>query len=146
MSILVDDCDKWLLEEYNFHAGRYASAQKWTNGVPQTLYLHRLIMNPPDGYQVDHINGNGLDNRRENLRLCTQSQNNFNCDSARGKSKFKGVSWEPKTKKWSAYIQVNKKKRRLGMYASEEEAALAYNRAALEIAGEFAKLNEVRAA
>jgi hypothetical protein len=105
-------------------------------------------MDAPDGVQVDHINRNTLDNRRSNLRLCTASQNRYNQkprkDSVTG---FKGVSFHPdkKVKQWQAKIIVEGRKISLKYHATAEEAALAYNRAAVIHHGEFARLNEVGA-
>jgi hypothetical protein len=106
------------------------------------VYLHRFLMNPPDGYMVDHINGNGLDNRRCNLRIVTRSQNFWNARVSIGtKSGFKGV--EPDGDKFRARLQCNKKRFDFGLHDTAIEAALAYNRGALEHFGEFARLNEV---
>lgn len=106
------------------------------------VYLHRLVL--PDAAEIDHRNGNGLDNRRENLRQATHSQNEGNQRPQVGRSsRFKGVSWHKAAGKWEAYIQHKNQKRLLGLFASEEDAALAYNSAAIETWGEFARPNEV---
>ena len=108
----------------------------------RTIYMHREIMNAPDGMEVDHINRNGLDNRRENLRLCTKAQNQQNSKKRRGKSSiFKGVSWDKKRRKWRVEITVNKKQIMLGRFPSEMEAAKAYDREAIYYFGVFAKPN-----
>jgi hypothetical protein len=89
---------------------------------------------------VDHINGDGLDNRKANLRTATPRQNAWN-SRAYGKSKYKGI-WQVKgTGKWCARIKVNGKVRNLGRFDDEVEAAKAYDRAAKKMCGEFAKLN-----
>lgn len=144
---LVDAGDYDLVKGYGWSAIRprkggvwYATATIIENGKKRKLRLHRLIMNPGEGEQVDHINGDGLDNRRANLRLCTSSENNMN----RGKKDgYKGVSYYKDRKKWRARIGINGEKRHLGWYATAEEAALAYNKAAGELFGEFARPNEV---
>jgi len=108
----------------------------------RTIYMHREIMNAPDGMEVDHINRNGLDNRRENLRLCTKAQNQQNSKKRRGKSSiFKGVSWDKKRRKWRVEITVNKKRIMIGRFPSEMKAAEAYDVEALYYFGEFAKPN-----
>ena len=143
---LIDAQDYYLLEKYAWCL--------WTTKRHNTFYvrrfltrrnderLHRRIMNAQPGQIVDHINGNGLDNRRCNLRI-TNSHGN-NCNSAKRKnstSKYKGVSWSSREKKWKAQIQENKRKRPLGTYVSEEQAARVYDKAALQLHGEFAKIN-----
>jgi hypothetical protein len=95
--------------------------------------------------EVDHWNHDGLDNRRENLRVCTKAQNNHNCRKHRWhngeytSSKYKGVCWNKTEKKWMAYIH----RKTLGYFRTEEEAALAYNAAATRDFGEFAVLNDI---
>ncbi len=112
----------------------------------ENTYIHRLIMKSPKGLVVDHINHNTLDNRKDNLRACTQSQNCMNKVSNRGKSKYKGVTYSndrKRIRRWRAIINQNGKNISLGRYKTPEEAALAYNTKAKEIFGEFAYLNEV---
>ena len=103
--------------------------------------MHGLIMPAPDGQFVDHINGNGLDNRRENLRLVTHQQNSFNQKHHGGSSKFKGVSIDRISGSWRAYITVDGKRKHLGRHGTEIDAAKAYDMAAKEFFGEYAKLN-----
>lgn len=106
----------------------------------KTVYMHREIMNAPDGIQIDHINGNGLDNRRLNLRVCTTAQNQHNSTKrANTSSRFKGVDRD--RKKWRARICINGEKIWIGRYKSEFEAAEAYDKKAVEHFGEFANLN-----
>ena len=102
--------------------------------------LHRLLLSPPDGYEVDHINGNSLDNRRCNLRLCTRQQNNGNQRPRRHSSIYKGVYWNKEHQKWQAKITVNYRNIDLGRYKDEEAAAEAYAKAARRHFGEFACL------
>jgi hypothetical protein len=91
---------------------------------------------------VDHINGNGLDNRRENLRICSQALNCANAKKTKGKtSRFKGVFWNRQSKKWCAQIGNKKRNHIIGYFNSEARAAQAYNRKAKEFFGEFARLN-----
>lgn len=112
----------------------------------RSVLLHRLLMNPDNGLLVDHRDGNGLNNQRNNLRLATNAQNQQNSDGRPRKARFKGLSFQPASSKcnpWQAYIQVNKKKINLGYFPTEIEAALAYNEAAKKHFGEFALLNEI---
>ena len=106
--------------------------------------MHRLITNAPKGLMVDHINHNGLDNRRKNLRLCTVSQNNRNrrpITRPNKGSKYKGVTFDKKRNLFKAEIQHNKKKYFLGRFKSQIKAAQAYDKKARELFGEFAYLN-----
>ena len=143
---LVDDdiyeqiCDKkWNaiepVEGY-FYAGRCEHIDT-INGKQnnQILFLHRWITNPPKGYCVDHINGNGLDNRRENLRVCSPRQNQQNRKKIHS-SKYPGVSWNKRSARWDARIMVKGKRYYLGTYIDEREAAMAYEQACRDLVGE----------
>ena len=143
---IADDCDFEFLIQRKWYAHRdkntfYARAHGYSEGKPVLLGMHRVIMQPMRGLQVDHINGNGLDNCRCNLRICTSAQNQHNYRSRKGLSKYKGVSWHRGAKKWQATIQANKKRIHLGCHDIEEDAALAYDKAALHFFGEFARIN-----
>lgn len=122
---------------------KYARCTKfYKTGKSRTVMMHRLIMEPPRGYVVDHINGDGLDNRRANLRLATCAQNGRNRRKIKkGISRYKGVGWEESTGKWRARIIINRKKISLGCYKDEIAAARAYDKAAKKYHGEFARLN-----
>lgn len=110
-------------------------------------YMHRLIAETAPGYETDHVNGDGLDNRRSNLRPATASQNRANMgkprrpDGLSHTSQFKGVSWDKDRGRWQSKITVLGKCRNLGRYDAEADAARAYDRAAFEAWGEFAVLN-----
>ena len=134
---------KWSLTN-NKSGHPYARTAIWHSGKQKHIRMHRMILDAPEGIHIDHINGNGLDNRRCNLRFCNDMQNQQNGSSRRGSSsKYKGVSYHKRDNKWIAQIRRNKKLCYLGMFEKEAEAARAYNRAAKEYFGEFAKLNEV---
>lgn len=136
------------------------SKPKKTNGSDyRSSRIHRWILgeeNIPEGLQIDHINGNPLDNRKENLRVCTMMQNMVNRSSAHPVSKYNGVSYNKGKKRrvstgsyrctsrpWRTTItlEAGKDKVNLGTFATEEEAALAWDKVAYEHFGEFAKLN-----
>lgn len=143
---LVDDEDfdylsqwKWCANKnwHTFYARRaiYDPQQK-------AIYMHRSLLNAPDGVEIDHIDGNGLNNTRCNLRLCTRRQNRINSNKRNNtSSKYKGVSWSKDAQKWHASISLNGARKCLGFFPSEDEAALAYNWAAIGIHGRFARLN-----
>jgi len=112
----------------------------------KSISLHRLIINPTEDMFVDHEDGNPLNNRRNNLRIASNTENSRNSSKPRGKhsSLYKGVSWDKSRGKWVSSIMVNRKHIHLGRYLTEEEAALAYNEGATRYFKEFAKLNEVK--
>lgn len=144
---LIDKEDFPLVGRFKWYAGRnknrFYACRRIRKGVGGLLYLHRFLLDPPLGFSVDHKNGDSLDNRRENLRIATQQQNNQNQRVRAGKktSIFKGVSFHKDTNKWQVKIKGPEKEIHLGLYLSEEEAAMAYDRAARKIFGEFAKCN-----
>ena len=107
--------------------------------------LHRVIIGDiPEGYEVDHANGNGLDNRRRNLRIATREQNARNiAHPTSNTSGYKGVSMDQRTKKWVAHIRYGNKKHYLGSFQTRKDAAIAYNQKAEEVHGDFAALNRL---
>jgi len=114
------------------------------NGKPIIILMHRFVLDAPTGKEVDHRNHNTLDNQRENLRICTRSQNMGNVRKQTDRSsRFKGVSWYKRYQKWHVSICKDYNQQSLGYFTDEENAARAYNKAALEHFGEFAYLNEV---
>lgn len=123
----------------------YVYRMYYIDGKAKAQSLHRIITNAKNGDIVDHINGDTLDNRNANLRIVTSSQSAANRKSFDGSSsKYKGVSWDKKSKAWRVQIQLNKKKIALGCsFKNEVDAAIAYNEAAKKYHREFAKLNEI---
>lgn len=123
----------------------FKDTRGYARGDAGKLFLARAIMEPPVGMVVDHINGNPLDNRKVNLRVCTQKENLRNRRPGRSMTGYKGVrpDYRRKHPTFNAYITYDGKKRYLGKFSSAEAAAKAYNQEALKIFGEFAKLNEV---
>ena len=113
----------------------------------KNVYLHRFIMKLLEGDSkiiVDHIDKNGLNNKKENLRLCTQAENLRNSEKRKSKKQtsiYKGVEWKKDRNKWRCRIKYNYKSIHLGTFEDEKEAALAYNKKAKELFGEFASLN-----
>jgi hypothetical protein len=106
------------------------------------ILMHRLLLDCPDDLFVDHKNGDGLDNRMQNLRICTHAENMRNrkrCSNC--SSRFKGVHWDSHEKKWRAKIGLDGRYVRLGRFNSETQAALAYDKAARQFHGEFARVN-----
>lgn len=144
---VIDKADLELVSGFKWHAlpmknSTYVAA--WHNRLH--ILLHRLIIGAgPSTNTVDHVNRDTLDNRRSNLRLCTRSQNGANRVPDNRKkgttSRFKGVSLRRDRGHWVAHIHVNGKTRYLGRHPTEEDAARAYDAAALETWGEFARLN-----
>lgn len=116
------------------------------NGKRKSIKLHRILLSSTDGEIVDHINGNGLDNTRKNLRTVSNTQNLQNRGLTKNKnsSKYKGVfARDSKVTPFKSLIMVNKVSKYLGSFPTELEAALAYNEAALTYFGTFARINEI---
>lgn len=133
----VDDGDFEILNQYRWWPTK--SRNTFYAATGHIILMHKLIT----GYdQTDHKNRDGLDNQRSNLRPVTTAQNR--CNTAvrvDNKSGFKGVSWRASSKKWRARIKVNGKYRHLGLFPTKIAAALAFDRAAREVQGEYACLN-----
>lgn len=145
-TIIVDPEDEWMLffNWYEHRSGNnsYARAKITRNGWHKHIFLHRAIMRPPCNMVVDHINGNGLDNRRSNLRVCCKKKNALNSRSRGTTSKFKGVSWHSKDGGWR--MQIGDRGNRIIEYFGrnrEEDAARRYDYHAKRLFGDFAFLN-----
>ena len=145
--VLIDDEDFDYVTTYRWALIKRGKLEHAYRKIgTKSIYLHRCLIDAPEGRSVDHINGNGLDNRKCNLRLADKTQNGRN----RGKNKnnksgYKGVFWNTQASKWNAKIHVPKQVH-LGYYTTPEEAALAYNKGAIKYFGKFAKLNEIQGA
>ena len=112
------------------------------DGGRSTLSMHRFLLNAPVGVQVDHIDGNGLNNSRVNLRFATNAMNSANRMKRPGTtSRYKGVHWNKQYGKWRAEITVNWKHLHIGTFDDEIAAACAYDAAARQHFGEFARTN-----
>ena len=142
---LVDDDDFPFVAEYRWHleSGDGISTRTKILGKLHYLYLPRILLNAPDGLQVDHANHNRLDNQKHNLRLATNSQNTANRRKWGTKSKFKGVRWHSRDRQWEAYILSGQDRVYLGYFRNEEDAARQYNRFARLLWAEFALLNAI---
>lgn len=110
---------------------------------PKALFMHHLVLTPPPGFCIDHINHNGLDDRLQNLRIATPSENHQNTRKTKSKtsSKYKGVDFVKPTRKWRARIALNTKRLFLGSFTDELSAAKAYDEAAIRYFKEYACLN-----
>lgn len=145
---VVDDVDydkvsvhNWCakIDKKNVYAHRILAGQ---NGAWTSQTMHRFILGLSDPkVKVDHWDNDGLNNRRANLRMSTNQQNCFNARIKPGR--YKGVGWHARCKKWRATICFNGNRISLGLFAVPEDAAKAYNSAALTYFGEFAKLNQI---
>lgn len=133
------NASKWYCSTFGY-AVRFINR----NGHKICIFMHREILRTPDGMETDHINMDKLDNRRENLRLCNKRQNQGNRNGSRYTTKtssFKGVRWHKRELTWQAYITKNGRYHHLGTFSVETDAAKAYNAAALQHFGQFARLN-----
>jgi len=135
---------KWfaMRNRRTFYAMRIVKA-KHGNPNRKKVRMHREILDVPEGKFVDHINHNGLDNRRANLRIVTNLQNSWNKRKQRGNysSQYKGVSWSKRVGKWHVEIYYRGTKIFIGYFDDEEAAARAYDAKALELFGDYAALN-----
>jgi hypothetical protein len=111
-------------------------------GTPRKkMYMHHEVLPPKKGFEIDHRNGNGLDNRRRNLRYATVSQNRANRRKIPHSSTYKGVYWHSRDRRWKATIRFSGRQIDLGCFTDEVKAARAYNKAAKRLHGRFCVLN-----
>lgn len=139
---LVDDEDFELLSKHRWYLTKkgYAYRSHRANGQPRTMRMHRQILGAPPDKQVDHINGNRLDNRKANLRLVTSQQNRMNSKKrANSRSGLKGVIWDATHSRWLAAVTLNGNRYNLGVFPTPEAAHEAYKAKAKELFGEFAR-------
>ena len=145
---MVDDEDFDWLNQWKWHVEKpkialYAVRNKNKNPKLRTLIkMHQMILKKENGFIIDHIDGNGLNNQRHNLRYSTNSQSAMNRAKPKtGSNKFKGVHKRKTWNRFQAHIGVNGRKMHLGFFKTEIEAAIAYNEAAIKYHGEFARIN-----
>lgn len=147
---LVDDEDFECLSSFkwHYHSG-YAKRGKFISRIDgkqkiKIFYMHREIIKTPDDMITDHIDGDGLNNQRHNLRIASRAQNAMNSKTIKKSfSNVKGVSWHKGAGKWQSKIVVNGQTKYLGHFADIDSATQAYNAAAIEHFGEFARLNKI---
>lgn len=133
----IDAEDVGVLKNHNWRIDKHGYVRSGHSNL-----LHRMLLNPCQGMVIDHINGNPSDCRKANLRISSQKQNSYNTRlSKNNRTGYKGVSWDKCRKKYAACICINGETKHLGRYATKEEAADAYDRAASFYFGEFAFLN-----
>ena len=143
--VLVDDEDyKWLNKQnwcrLKCKNSSYAKFDRRVDGKKVSFLMHRIILNAKPHQFVDHRDGNGLNNQRFNIRICTKSENGMNQKPQKGRtSQYKGVCRF--RSKWQAGIKKDGKRKLLGIFSDEIEAAKAYDKKAIEFFGEFAYLN-----
>lgn len=151
-SAFVSDCDYKRLSQFSWRLQRDMHRMRYairtfinSDGLVTTISMHRDIMQVSRYMQVDHRDGNSLNNCRYNLRVCTHAQNSQHSRKCRKPttSRYKGVCRCKGSRKWVGSIRTNNRTIHLGSFFSEEEAALAYNRAATKLFGKFAGLNVI---
>ena len=126
---------------HTFYAARYGRRDK--DGKRKCYMMHREIMKLEGETVCDHINGNGLDNRKANLRPATRAQNGWNRRKGRikSRSRYKGLAWDSKDKRWEVRISVNGRRIYIGRFQDQMKAARAYDRAARKYHGQYAQFN-----
>jgi hypothetical protein len=147
----IDDEDAEAVNKHKWTAVKSSHGKTWyahrhakINGKWKHLRMHRFLMNAPQNMKIDHRDGNGINNVKSNLRLCTHAQNlmNMRCHNKHG---LKGITFVParRIKKWMTKIHINGKVKTVGYFASKFLAAKAYNEMAKKHFGEFARLNPI---
>jgi len=149
-TVIIDDADRPLVSGYSWYAvecnGKFYPQAK-EPGTNQPIYLHRYIMGAGADEEVDHRNGDSLNFRHSNLRVCDSTGNNRNVGKRAGlSSRYKGVHWHKAMDRWQAKINVDGRGKHLGYFHDEMEAARAYEEASLRLHGEFGRRNFPKAA
>ncbi|HXE49531.1 MAG TPA: AP2 domain-containing protein [Ramlibacter sp.] len=140
---IVDDSDYEFLSQWKWSAEQaknkiYAVRSNKIGDKRRTMRMHNQITGIKN---IDHIDGDGLNNQRGNLRKCTHMQNMANTPKRYGKHRYKGIAWQEHLQHWTSRIVSNKKRYNLGCFPTAELAAAAYNFAAKRLNGEFAWIN-----
>lgn len=147
LSSIVDDCvpieitsKKWYADKGNKEKTKfYAASYIRSEGKKVKVYLRRIICKAEKGQYVDHINGNTLDNRKENLRICSYSENQMNRKIVSNNSSgHRGISYEKRTGLWTARVKFKGKSKWLGRFQSKDDAISVYRESARKLFGEFA--------
>jgi hypothetical protein len=145
--VLVDDNDFELVNKFKWFlsVGRRGNFYAYTNKNRKKVSMHRMVMDEHSKVtHIDHLDSDGLNNQKHNLRRCSNQQNHFNMSSSKGgTSKYKGVYFDKSRNKWAAEITLSGKKIYLGRFDNETLAAVKYNTAAIKYFGEFANLNSI---
>jgi len=150
LKTIVDDEDYEMLSAFSWSAYRYMAGQVYAvrsvtiDGLQKKVGMHRVLLLPAPDQLVDHVNGDTLDNRRSNIRLCSRYENRLNSKvDRRSETGVKGVTRRSRNGKFRAHIGANGKRIWLGSFDSIEEAMDARNTAAMELHGEFARLSSL---
>jgi hypothetical protein len=142
----VDDADFDRIAAHRWHVSHNGYAirrERLPDGRKRVVFMHREIFGGHPDFDIDHADGDRLNNRRANLREATRTQNNANGGFRGGSSAFKGVCWHRQIQRWVAYINVGGKRKHLGSFDHEQAAAEAYNAAATQFFGGFSRLNPI---
>lgn len=135
---------KWFLSRFGYAYTVLRRVKTTGKSTQQNIPMHRIVSMANSDQHTDHINGDRIDNRKSNLRVCTNQQNARNAKlRPLNTSGYKGVSWDKSSGRWRAYIKVDYKQLWLGYHHDKRDAARAYNNAAKRYFGEFARLNDV---
>jgi len=140
---IIDADDYERLARYKWYCHRSRNKfYAYRNKNRKAISMHREVLRAPKDLLIDHVDGNSLNNRKNNLRLCTYAQNAHNRQpKSASRSKYKGLSWHRRNKKWEVSIIKSARKIFVGSFDNETEAAVAYDRKAEQLFGEFAYLN-----
>lgn len=143
----VSDAAYERVKMWRWHTQRNGYAVRTVHGFTgyKTIYLHREVIDAPHGFEVDHIDGDKTNCQDSNLRVCTRRQNGMNQHKQRQRttSRYKGVYWRKDIDRWQAQIKTDDRRVFLGFFDDEIEAARAYDKAAIQHFGQFARLNGV---